>query len=296
MPSLLDLTVHGDLATVLDESRPASVKLMAPLDLYRLWERQNWSSHEIDLAADRRDWEAMSEQLREELTFGLAAFFVGEERVANQFAGLVLAAADKHEEAFLITQHVDEARHAQHFNRLYDEVFGFDGSFEDRLAQARLGLGRAYHELFDEHLVQAHAALLRDPGDLEAKVAFVTVYHMVIEGTLALTGQHFQTASLQRLGVMPGHLQAFSLIAQDEHRHVAYGTWFLQQHAHDPRLAARVRETLACTLPAAAVALVPALRRGEPLSGIEREIDAFAFSALSRRLKVIGIAPSALAA
>ena len=110
-------------------------------------------------------------------------------------------------------------------------------------------LGPEYLELFDGHLVQAHAALLRDPRDLEAKIAFVTVYHMVIEGTLALTGQHFQTANMERLGVLPGHLRAFRLIAQDEHRHVAYGTWFLQQHAHDPVLAARVRDTLAQTLP-----------------------------------------------
>jgi ribonucleoside-diphosphate reductase beta chain len=299
MSSLLDLTVQGDVATLRDVSRLPEITLMGPLELYRLWERQNWISHQIDLSADRRDWEAMPERLREEMLFGLSAFFVGEERVTNQFSGLVLAAADKHEEAFLITQQVDEARHTQHFNRLYEEVFAFDGEFEDRLARARRMLGPEYLELFDGHLVQAHIALLRDPGDLEAKVTFVTVYHMVIEGTLALTGQHFQSANMQRLGVLPGHQRAFELIARDEHRHVAYGTWFLRQHAHDPALAARVRETLSQTLPAAAGVLVPTARQGgdyEYLGRSDEEINQFAFTALSRRLKVIGIPLPAVAA
>ena len=120
--SLLDYTVQGDVGTISDESKLPQVTLMTPLQLYRLWERQNWSSHEIDLAQDRRDWEALSDELRDEMTWGLSAFFVGEERVTNQFSGLVMAAEDKHEEAFLLTQQVDEARHAQHFNRLYEEV------------------------------------------------------------------------------------------------------------------------------------------------------------------------------
>ena len=42
MSSLLDLTVQGDVATITDESKLPQVKLMTPLELYRLWERQNW--------------------------------------------------------------------------------------------------------------------------------------------------------------------------------------------------------------------------------------------------------------
>jgi ribonucleoside-diphosphate reductase beta chain len=293
MSSLLDYTVQGDVATVTDESKLPTVQLMSPLQLYRLWERQNWVSHEIDLTQDRRDWEAMSEEDQEELLWGLSGFFVGEERVTNQFSGLVLAAEDKHEEAFLLTQQVDEARHAQHFNRLYDEVFQFDGSFEDRLAWARRHLTAEYLKLFDGHLVDAHSALLADPTDIGAKVDFVTIYHMVIEGTLALTGQNFQTANLERMGMLRGHLRAFNLISQDEHRHVAYGTWFLQQKARDPELARRIQDKLVETLPAAAGVLVPPARQlgddYEYLGFSAQEMNEFAFTALSRRLKVIGV-------
>jgi ribonucleoside-diphosphate reductase beta chain len=298
MSTLLDLTVQGDVATISDESQLPQIKLMTPLELYRLWERQNWVSHEIDLNRDRRDWEALSEEERESMLWGLAAFFVGEERVTNQFSGLVLAAEDKHEEAFLLTQQVDEARHAQHFNRVFEEVFAYDGSFEDRLERARQDLNDDYFMLFDGHLVDAHTALLADPSSIEAKVDFVTLYHMVIEGTLALTGQYFQTDHMGKRGILQGHLEGFKKISQDEHRHVAYGTWFLQQKTQDPELAKRVQDKLAETLPAAAGVLVPpGYKLGdeyEYLGYSSQEMNEFAFTALSRRLKVIGIGLPAL--
>ena len=300
MSSLLDLTVQGDVATITDESKLPQIKLMGPLELYRLWERQSWSSHQIDLSQDRRDWEAMSDELREEMAWGLSAFFVGEERVTNQFSGLVLAAEDKHEEAFLLTQQVDEARHAQHFNRLYEEVFAYDGTFEDRLDRAREDLTEDYFKLFDGYLVEAHEALLANPSDVGAKVDFVTLYHMVIEGTLALTGQYFQTDNMETRGIFPGHLKAFNLISKDEHRHVAYGTWFLKNKARDPGLAQRIQDTLVETLPSAAGVLVPKGHQlgddYEYLGYSGQTMNEFAFTALSRRLKVIGVGLPAVTA
>jgi ribonucleoside-diphosphate reductase beta chain len=300
MSSLLDYTVQGDVATITDESKLPQVKLMTPLELYHLWERQNWVSHEIDLEQDKRDGAAMDEELRDEMLWGLSAFFVGEERVTNQFSGLVMAAESKHEEAFLITQQVDEARHAQHFNRLYEEVFAFDGSFEERLERARGDLTPDYFKLFDGHLVEDHQALLSDPSDIGAKVDFVTTYHMVIEGTLALTGQYFQSDNMQKRGILPGHRRAFELISRDEHRHVAWGTWFLQQKARDPELAQRIQDKLVETLPAAAGVLVPpGYQLGddyEYLGYSAQSLNEFAFTALSRRLKVIGVGLPAVAA
>ena len=138
------------------------------------------------------------------------------------------------EEAFLATQQVDEARHAQHFNRFYEQVVGYDGTFDDRLARAREDLNEAFLILFDEHLVDACKRLLADPCDVEAKVDFITTYHMVIEGTLALTGQFYITDWCESEGLFPGFVEGFKLISKDEHRHVAYGTWYLKEKCRGP--------------------------------------------------------------
>jgi ribonucleoside-diphosphate reductase beta chain len=294
MANLLELTSQGDVATISDESKLSQVVLMTPQQLYELWERQQWQSHSIDFAQDREDWAALSDGDKDNIVWFLSSFFIGEERVATQFNGLVGAYEGQSEEAFLTTQQVDEARHAQHFNNFYTQVLGYDGTFEDRLERARGDLNDSFKVLFDEVLVDANRRLLADPGDMEAKVDFVTTYHMVIEGTLALTGQDTLTRVFEERGILPGFLEGFRRISQDEHRHVAYGTWFLQQKARqDPALARRIQKTLQELIPIAAGVLTP---RGydigdsyEILGVRSDEVHGFAFQALTRRLKVIGV-------
>lgn len=298
MSSLLDLTSQGDVGTISDESQLSSVTLMTPQQLYELWERQNWQSHTIDLTQDRRDWEAMDDDLRGRLAWNLSSFFVGEERVTTQFSGLVMSYESQGEEAFLTTQQVDEARHAQHFNRFYEQVLRIDGSFEDRLARARGDLNDAFIEMFDGVLVDWGQRLIDNPRDIEAKVDFVTLYHMIIEGTLALTGQWFLTDYMERKGILPGWVEGFKLISQDEHRHVAYGTWFLREKAADPALKQRIVEALARLIPLAAAVLVPTGADPNDYSILDYSMDetnTFAFNALNRRLKVIGIDVASLA-
>ena len=293
MATLLELSLQGDVGTISDDSKLSSVRLMDPQQLYELWERQPWSAHAIDLSQDRLDWEALSEIDREEVAWNLSSFFVGEERVATQFSGLVRAYESQGEEAFLTTQQVDEVRHAQHFNRFIEQVVGYAGSFDARLERAREDLTDAFLVLFDEHLVDAQERLLADPSDVEAKLDFIVIYHMLIEGTLALTGQNFITLAFERDGIFPGFLEGFRKISQDEHRHVAYGTWFLKEKCADPALARRVQDKLVELLPAtASVLLPPGISLGdeyEVLGGPSAEVNQFAFTALSRRLKVIGI-------
>src|SRR3954462_9969099 len=293
MAHLLDLTSQGDVATITDDRQLANVTLMNPQQLYELWEKQPWSAHAISLERDREQWAALPDDEKRQIAWNLSSFFVGEERVTTQFSGLVRAYESQGEEAYLTTQQVDEARHAQYFNRFYQQVLGIDGTFEDRLARAREDLNPAFLELFDGHLVDAQDRLLADPADLEAKVDFVVTYHMIIEGTLALTGQFFIQDFLEKRGVLPGCLEGLQKISQDEHRHVAYGTWFLQQKASDPALRARIQAKLTELIPVATGVLVPPGVEDpfnyEILGYHSSEAHGFAFNALSRRLKVIGV-------
>ena len=296
MSTLIDLTQQGDVATISDDQYlNRTLKLMEPQQLYELWERQQWQSQAIELERDREDWAKFSDEEKDQIMWGLSSFFVGEERVTTEFSGLVMAYEDEQEEAFLTTQQVDEARHMQFFDRYYREVFGMDdGRIEDRLARVRENVTDAFLTLFDENLVEAGERLIRDPSDLATKVEFITAYHMVIEGTLALTGQHFLLDYFEKKGLLPGFVEGFSNIARDEHRHVAYGTWFLQQKtSEDEAHVKRVQDTLTELLPTAAGVLVPpGYKLGDEYEFFgytSQEQNEFAFTALSRRLKVIGV-------
>jgi ribonucleoside-diphosphate reductase beta chain len=300
MTTLLELTQQGDVGTMSDDSKLSNVKLMTPQQLYQLWERQPWSAHALDFSKDVEDWTTFSEVDKHDMVWGLSSFFVGEERVTTQFSGLVMAYQDQSEEAFLTTQQVDEARHTQFFARFYDEVVGIAGGIDAQLERVRQELNDAFVTLFDEHLVDACNRLVQDPSDLEAKVDFVTTYHMVIEGTLALTGQNFITDFFEQRGKLPGFVEGFRKVSQDEHRHVAYGTWFLKEACADPALAQRAQDKLVQLLPIAAGVLVPKGKdpfgEWDLLGYSSQEVNEFAFKALSRRLKVIGIGLPAVAA
>ena len=104
---------------------------------------------------------------------------------------------------------------------------------------------------------------------------------------------------MERKGILPGWTEGFKLISQDEHRHVAYGTWFLREKSKDPLLKRRVTERLAELIPLATAVLVPP--GADPtdyaiLDYTMEETNAFAFNALQRRLKVIGIDLASLSA
>jgi ribonucleoside-diphosphate reductase beta chain len=295
MATLLELTQQGDVGTITDESKLSAVKLMEPQQLYELWERQPWSAHAIDIEKDKAEWSdgTVTQDEKDQLAYNLSAFFIGEERVATQFTGLVRAYDDVSEEAFLTTQQVDEVRHAQFFNRFFAEVLQRDGTFETRLQEARDDVNEAYIQMFDVELVESQERLLANPGDVEAKIDFIVLYHMVIEGTLALTGQHFIQDYLEKKGKLQGLLEGYTRISQDEHRHVAYGTWFLQQKAKDPSHKRRIAQKLMELMPLAQGVLVPPGVEDpydyELLGYHSSETNQFAFTTLTRRLKVIGV-------
>jgi ribonucleoside-diphosphate reductase beta chain len=201
---------------------------------------------------------------------------------------------------FLCTQIADEARHVAFFNRFYSEVGVLRSEeLEGRLAETSEHLNPEFGTLFDELLRRRVDRLAAEPEDLETLVEAVTIYHMVIEGMLALTGQHFIMDYNERMGTLPGFVAGFTLVARDEHRHVAFGARFLRDMARrDPRHTEAIQRTLAEVAPVADGVLRPKWFEGsdqEPLNlGVSvAETRAFAMKALERRMKVIGLVTAA---
>jgi len=270
----------------------AAQRLRSPQELYAQWERSHWSAHEVDLSRDGADWAALDDGERELLYWVLSSLMVAEERISTQFCGLVLAQDDEEEGSYLSTQLADEVRHMQFYARYRDQVIADPAAIGEHVARAREVLGAPFRRIFDEALVDAHDRLRRSPGDREAKVDFVTTYHMVIEGTLGLTASHFLLDFLGRRGVLPGFVEGYGLIAADEQRHIAYGTEFLRRAvAERPELGDVVRQRIADLLPAVAEAVSPPGNGAWDLLGVEDgELARFGLDALTRRLKLVGVA------
>ena len=270
-----------------------AIRLYDPQTLYQHWEREQWSPFEIDLSADRKQWQRMNGEDRSLVLWALSSLMVAEERITTKFAGLVMAGASEEETTFLATQQVDEARHMQFYARFRDEVIADSRAIGAHVATAREQLSPSFAAIFDRALVEAHERLVAAPGDPGAKVEFVTTYHVVIEATLGLTAFRFITAYLEREGLLPGFVAGYSLIHHDEQRHIGYGTWYLREAVRgDPALADRVRATLRELLPAVADALAPPAREGsdwEALGASAEEIREFALTGLRRRLAIVGV-------
>jgi ribonucleoside-diphosphate reductase beta chain len=270
------------------------IRLNDPQTLYRLWEEQQWSPFAIDLTTDRAQWEGMDEADRGVLYWVLSSLMVAEERITTKFSGLVGAHGSEEEASFLATQQVDEARHMQFYKRVQDEVVAEPAAIGAHVARAREQLSPAFGAIFDVALVQAHERLVASPADLDAKVAFVTIYHLILEATLGLTSFRFVTGYLEREALLPGFVAGYSKIHHDETRHIGYGIWFLRETVRaQPEAAEVVRATLRELLPSVAAALTPPDRDGDTdwdaLGAGADEIRSFALDGLTRRLDIVGV-------
>jgi ribonucleoside-diphosphate reductase beta chain len=269
----------------------ASQALKSPQELYEQWEHAHWAAQDIDLSRDRADWIGLEDRERELLYWVLSSLMVAEERISTQFCGLVLAQDDEEEGSYLSTQLVDEVRHMQFYARFQNEVIADPAAIASHVVRAREVLGAPFRKLFDEALVHAHDRLRREPEDREAKVDFVTIYHMVIEGTLGLTASHFLLGFLGDRDLLAGFVDGYSRIAADEQRHIAYGTGFLRRAVdEDPRMADVIRSRLVDLLPAVAESVSPPSEGAWDILGVaDGELGQFGLNALTRRLKIVGV-------
>ena len=272
-------------------------QLLSYRELYLLWERQQWSTQELDFTQDHTDWhERIDPEERFQRMYGLSAFFIGEQKVADELGPIMRACPTEEQRIFLCTQIADEARHVRFFDRFYGEVGVLDGADDlaSRLRDTEQHLNESFGRLFDGELKRRVDTLAADPSDTETLVEAVTLYHMIIEGALALTGQHFIIDYNTEQGTLPAFVEGFEKVARDEHRHIAFGVRFLTEMANeDDRYRDAIERTLAETLPIADGVLEPPWAEEDDweLFGVSRdETHAFAAQCLTRRLKVIGIA------
>ncbi len=295
----VDFRATSDPA-LLESADRGEANLLTYRELYSLWERQQWAVQDIDFTQDRIDWhERIDAEERYARMYGLSSFFIGEQRVTSELGPMMRAAPGEDMRIFLSTQIADEARHVAFFDRFYSEVGVLEAEgLDDRLQETSEHLNPEFGVLFDELLKGRVDRLAAEPEDLEALVEAITIYHMVVEGMLALTGQHFIIDYNEREGTLPGFVAGFTNVARDEHRHVAFGARFLRDMAReDPRYVTAIQRTLGEVAPIAEGVLKPKWAPDDEnvvLFGTSiAETRAFALKALERRMKVIGLVTAA---
>lgn len=197
------------------------------VDLYRRWEENNWSAMGLDYSKDRAGWDALTDMQRKSALWTYSMFFYGEDSVTDNLSPYIDAAPTEEQAYFLATQQVDEARHAIHFHRFFKEVLGAGDSIADTLDATLPQLGWGYRNVF-ERLDRMADELRADPSIPKFAQA-VTLYHMVVEGTLAQPGQHYIEDFLNKDGSMPGFSEGMAHVSRDEQRHIGYGVKTLSE-------------------------------------------------------------------
>jgi len=202
-------------------------------DLYARWERGNWSATELDFSEDARQWrEEFSEFERQAALWSYCLFFWGEDAVADNLSPYIDAAPLEEQKYFLATQQVDEARHAVFFKRFMQEVCGIgDGSMGSGLQAVKPQLTSGFRKIFDR--LDTMADELRADRSRAKLAAAVTLYHFVIEASLAQPGQHFICSYLEERDVLPAFRKGMENIAADEQRHIGFGVKLLADLARE---------------------------------------------------------------
>jgi hypothetical protein len=238
---------------------PAATRQISYTDLYARWERGNWRAMEIDFSQDAIDWrERMTEEQRRSALWLYALFFHGEDSVADNLSPYIDAAPLEEQKYFLTPQQVDEARHSVFFARFMHEVAGHgDGSTGGTLRATESQLTWGHRKVFGR--LDRMADELRADRSRRKLASAVTLYHIVVEATLAQPGQHMIERYLEEFDLLPGFRAGMANVALDEQRHIAFGVKLLADLCEeDAGCAEAIVETIREVLPwTSAVAMPP---------------------------------------
>jgi hypothetical protein len=215
----------------------ASQRLMENItyeDLYHRWEQGNWSAFDIDFSRDRDGWQALTDIQRRSAMWIYSMFYYGEDRVADTLAPYVTAAPTEEMSYFLATQQVDEVRHSIFFHRFFKEVIGVGGdSVEQTLASTLPQLNWGYRGVFDR--LDRMSEELRKDRSVPKFAQAITLYHLIVEGSLAQPGQHFIEDFFASEETMPGFSEGMVNVSRDEQRHIGFGVKVLSELLEESR-------------------------------------------------------------
>jgi ribonucleoside-diphosphate reductase beta chain len=261
-----------------------------PMRLFQKGNRLFWDPAELDFAQDVEDWKKLTDNEREGAVRLATLFEAGEESVTHEIQPFMyaMAAEGRLEDEMYLTQFAfEEAKHVEAFRKWLDTL-GLTGDLHEFVNE-----NDGYRQIFYELLPEAMNALKTDTSPA-AQVRAAVVYNQVVEGVLALTGYHSWRRSTEQRGIMPGMQQLVKLIARDERRHMAWGTFTVRRHIAGDHSLWDVVQTTLNELLTPALSIIDITfdqyeKEGREFPfGITRdELSGFATQQFSRRIEVI---------
>ncbi|MEA2349109.1 MAG: ribonucleoside-diphosphate reductase beta chain, partial [Thermoleophilaceae bacterium] len=226
-------------------------------DLYRRWENGNWKATELDFTQDRKDWhETFGDLERRAALWNYSMFFHGEDSVTDNLSPYIDAAPREEQKYFLATQQVDEARHAVFFARFMREVVERGDTIAHALDATAPELTWGFRKTF-AYLDKVADGLRKDRSKPNFAAA-ITMYHLVVEATLAQPGQHFIEGYLEERGVLPGFYAGMQNVSKDEQRHIGFGVKCLSDLVkEDPECKYAVADLLRDVMPLSIGVFIP---------------------------------------
>ncbi len=195
-----------------------------PVYLFQASQERAWLPSAIDFSQEAGDWASLSDDENLMLSRLIAGFRVGELGVTHELAPLAAVLRDERrldEEMYITVQTFEEARHVEFFERwLAAALPGVWGR--------ELPYPEVRGDLYGGQLPAVMRTLHEDRSP-EAQLRAVLMYHFYIEGIGAESGYPLFHAILEKSGRFPALAQGIRLIQRDEARHIAFGTYKLQQ-------------------------------------------------------------------
>ncbi len=225
-------------------------------DLYERWEQGNWKASEIDFSEDRAGWDSLSEIQQRSGLWLYSMFLYGEDAVTDGLSPYIDAAPKEEQKYFLATQQVDEARHSVFFHRFFKEVIGAGDTIAETLSSTSSQLGWGYRGVFGR--LETMCDELRADPSLPNFAAAITLYHMIIEASMAQPAQHYIEDFFAKAGSMPGFSAGMEKVSRDEQRHIGFGVKVLSElFAESDECKAASDEILTEVLPYTLAVMVP---------------------------------------
>ncbi len=176
---------------------------------------------------------------------------------------------------------------------------GIGKNTANTLDLVRPSLTWGYKKVFDE-LDRVSDQLRLVPHSKPLLAQGVALYHLVVEGMLAHTGQHYLRDYVERNDVFPSYRKGIGLLIRDESRHIAFGIRLLRELvSNDPACKRAVIHLLNRVLPWAAGVFVPPDIDWTYITSMGytvQEVFAFAIRSIETKLNRAGIRPDEILA